>query len=739
MGYNRRRVFSISQDDLDEINLVDYADTDFSHEFTIEVDDSYDYTLLSPKIGDLRIQDPDDVDDSDYIQFTTDDASGSSIQNTSLITSGSVSKIDASGTIVADSDIYYHYIDLEHVEVNDGANTPQLITHVSDFSSVTETEVDGSYAIGHWVKPPATPRSWASYVGFASSDQFSAAANFATYLDYNSALGSFGLYMTGVDVDSRNWIDMSPGTATVTGDYDHNFINLDLGNWTIDNAGFTPEIRLFKADLSGITETGIGHTTLYGIDWDFPDITGYNTGAVMDLDVNSGDLNVQILPKTNEHIKLSGTSVDGKRWIEIAPSGTHNAGNEITLIRNNLDNFTIDDGGSGTVLTGIVTRFGSITETTIGNTTITGHQVMMPPTRSGYLMATGMYIGDGLGGDFAIYLDLAGSSVGTQYGIYMYGSDIVERHWCYMSPTGTLNAANTLTFYELDMSSFTINDGGNAAVMRGLYIDASGMTETDYDHSTWENVIKMPSTAGGYSSAVGLRVEAPSGRAPAIDANNKGTDSGRIEQGAYFFEDHFWGREAKSVWTTRVTSGGVGGAPSSTDLNGVYELLTGGAGADEESLDWNDIFTFSNTLHPTFEVRVNLAQVDNDTNVFLGLVNTNIAADLSEDLGGGNEDLIGFAMTHNDYTNTNWHLHSQLDGVSTNDEGSAAGASTWVTLRFEFITDTSVEWFIDGSSQGTVSSNIPTDDLQPVLYIMTDVATPKSMDVDYVRVWADRE
>jgi hypothetical protein len=170
-------------------------------------------------------------------------------------------------------------------------------------------------------------------------------------------------------------------------------------------------------------------------------------------------------------------------------------------------------------------------------------------------------------------------------------------------------------------------------------------------------------------------------------------------------------------------------------------MTTGGAATNEESLAFGGIYEFDNTLRPTFEVRLNACDVDNDTNVSVGLINANIgngAAEQGQNLGGGNEDFILFQMSHTIYTDTNWHLHCQLDGTSTTDAGSAAAADTFTVLRFEFTSDTAVEWFIDGASQGTIATNVPTDNLQPLIYILTDAAAAKGLEIDYVKIWQDR-
>lgn len=283
-------------------------------------------------------------------------------------------------------------------------------------------------------------------------------------------------------------------------------------------------------------------------------------------------------------------------------------------------------------------------------------------------------------------------------------------------------AAFDFSILKLEGDNVVLNDAN--ITFSALLLDGAGLTNTLS------------------AKASMISITNPSGRMPAIDANQRGLNSGRIEWGAYYFEDDFDNRADKPEWVLRVTTGSTGGAGVSTDLNGVNQLLTGGAAADEESLDWDDIFTFQNTLRPTFEVRVYLELVDDDTNYAFGLVNSNIGngqAGLALNQGApNNQDFIIIEMSHTTHTNTNWHLSSQCDGVSTVEDGAAAVATTWTVLRFEFISDTSVEWFIDGVSQGIITDNVPTDPLQPILFVLTDNAATKYVDVDYVKIWADR-
>lgn len=210
------------------------------------------------------------------------------------------------------------------------------------------------------------------------------------------------------------------------------------------------------------------------------------------------------------------------------------------------------------------------------------------------------------------------------------------------------------------------------------------------------------------------------------------------QRGSAVFVDNFWGRAKKAQWTTRVTTGAVGGAPSAPDLNGVLELLTAGGGTDEESLDWNDLFCFDNTLRPAFECRIYIPALSNNINIFVGLVDTatgNAMAELAVDVAANSFMIMG--LSHTIWTDTLWHLHS-ADGSGTSDvdAGAQAVATTWTILRFEYITDTSVEWFIDGVSQGIIDTNVATANMQPLLFVLSD-AGALGIDIDYVKIWQD--
>lgn len=196
----------------------------------------------------------------------------------------------------------------------------------------------------------------------------------------------------------------------------------------------------------------------------------------------------------------------------------------------------------------------------------------------------------------------------------------------------------------------------------------------------------------------------------------------RVDATDFEWQDEFV-VEDKPQWTTNVTTGSVAVVAGS---NGIQRLTTGATGTNEESLDWNDLTAFVNTLRPVLEVRFQLEQI------------TNIEAQigLTEVSGGGGDDYLVFAFDAS-AANT-WSLVASAGGSATSDAGAIADTDMHV-FRLEWNSDTEAEWYIDGVSQGTVATNIPTVALQPLLAVWTEEAAAHYIDVDYVKFWQDRE
>jgi hypothetical protein len=171
------------------------------------------------------------------------------------------------------------------------------------------------------------------------------------------------------------------------------------------------------------------------------------------------------------------------------------------------------------------------------------------------------------------------------------------------------------------------------------------------------------------------------------------------------------------------TSTGSGAAQSKA--NGFYRLLTGALATNEESRDWDDITTFINTQRPNFEVELQLEQT------------TVIEAEfgMKEDETVGSNDYI--KIFYDASVDGNWHLEVSNAG-STSAAAGAAATTSIVIIRLIFTSDTAVEWYINGVSQGTIATNIPTVLLQPFMGVRTEEASAHYVDWGFFKVTQDR-
>jgi hypothetical protein len=83
------------------------------------------------------------------------------------------------------------------------------------------------------------------------------------------------------------------------------------------------------------------------------------------------------------------------------------------------------------------------------------------------------------------------------------------------------------------------------------------------------------------------------------------------------------------------------------------------------------------------------------------------------------------------------YLQASTGGTPTTDQGAVLDTDTHI-YRVEWTSDTALEWFIDGVSQGTVSSNVPTVGLQPTIEVFTEENAAHYIDIYYFKIWQDR-
>ncbi len=213
-----------------------------------------------------------------------------------------------------------------------------------------------------------------------------------------------------------------------------------------------------------------------------------------------------------------------------------------------------------------------------------------------------------------------------------------------------------------------------------------------------------------------------------------------------FFDDfqsggYFGSGEVNSdkQWASQVTGSPVltaGGStiPSDTNHPGVLEIkvaaLNEGGGISTGcfgSTINRSFFTGGGIL--TFEALVKVNALSNGTDnasVFAGIGNEPAWSALANDL----------YIIYQSTTSANWYLSATASSVTTTTTSSIPVTAGWHKLKFVVnAAGTSVEFFIDGVSGGTVAANIPTIALPPFISFRKTLGTGAMyMGIDYIKI-----
>lgn len=190
--------------------------------------------------------------------------------------------------------------------------------------------------------------------------------------------------------------------------------------------------------------------------------------------------------------------------------------------------------------------------------------------------------------------------------------------------------------------------------------------------------------------------------------------------------------DAPAGWTvTLVETGGGESTVALTDAVGGALLITTDA-ADNDGVNMqldSESFELTSDQDVYFGIKLQANEAtQNDFLVGLCINDT--------DLLGGMTDGVYFEKVDG---GTGISTVTEKDSTETqsDDEGTFA-ATTDFTLEFYYSgADAAVEFFIDGASVGTSSTNIPDDEaLKPSIHYLTGTTAAKTLTVDWLRVIA---
>ena len=309
-----------------------------------------------------------------------------------------------------------------------------------------------------------------------------------------------------------------------------------------------------------------------------------------------------------------------------------------------------------------------------------------------------------------------------------------------VTPASAASTSSSLQLYVqknagVDASQFSFSSSGNmqgsgtiTSYTGSFAVGAANTSLTIYGRETDD------ATAVAVKIGNAATLTSPLGKVTSFCTDAGITEVAHVNRNGEFrnyrtqFLDEFW-NGVVSYWITRTSTGSVAAQSSS---NGIYRLTTGAADNNEESIDWNDICPFQNTLRPSFHVRLKLDLASN----------IQVRIGLTESTGVGTDDFICFRI--NSDTDTNWYLVTSDGGAETTDVGPAATTGT-VDFKWEFMSDTSIEWLYstDGgfswTSQGTISTNVPTEQLQPFAeVIVRNNGGARYLELDKIEIFQDR-
>jgi hypothetical protein len=192
----------------------------------------------------------------------------------------------------------------------------------------------------------------------------------------------------------------------------------------------------------------------------------------------------------------------------------------------------------------------------------------------------------------------------------------------------------------------------------------------------------------------------------------------------------------------------------SDGMNGVVQLTT--TNEDVHCAGFQTPVMFDVALNGTIVLEVRARQAALNTGeVFIGF--SDVATDLAIIEGAichGDtvtvtltaSDLVGFLMASDLTDNSDWH--GVYNGGTTTGETTStsvdfdagATAGEYQVLRLELFPNGTVEWWVDGVLEQTVTGAVSTSvDLCLNVLVETKTTAVKTLDVDYIKVWANRD
>ena len=191
------------------------------------------------------------------------------------------------------------------------------------------------------------------------------------------------------------------------------------------------------------------------------------------------------------------------------------------------------------------------------------------------------------------------------------------------------------------------------------------------------------------------------------------------------FLDDFHGDQIQDEWRNTGDSGGSA-AVVDAQTGGIVRITTDGDDDDEWYMDWADTRSLLVSKKVIMECRVKASDDDSDIETYYSIW----------------EDGGDWIMFWGQPSETNWQIYTVLAGGGGGFDSGIARDTSYHKFKIECHTHggNHVHFYIDGTetSNSPITSDIPTNYLQPFFKVITKENVAKTIDIDYIYIIQER-
>lgn len=187
--------------------------------------------------------------------------------------------------------------------------------------------------------------------------------------------------------------------------------------------------------------------------------------------------------------------------------------------------------------------------------------------------------------------------------------------------------------------------------------------------------------------------------------------------------DFFGPRDAYGDFVSTEVLGGAGASSMviTDEANGVFLLTNRDADDDSISLQlYGESFLPTSGKNIYCEARIKLSDATQMDALF-GLV-VRDTTPLAHANG---------MVFHKDDGDTNWDFSTIASSTTSEETGIATAGTGYIKLGFKVTGTSTVEYWVDDSSQGSFNTNLPSTELALTLHVQNGEAAVKTLSVDY--------